>query len=364
MQSRSKIIEQIHLRAQTAVRLYKKCEIDLIEILEEAETFRVHISLGYSSLFNYATAGLDLSEEVAYTFINVARKAREIPALKTKIREGTISLSKARRITAVLTKENQKHWLQVAETTAKRPLEKLVAAENPRAAVVEKATYVSSNLLQLQLGVSETLMLRLRRAQDVLSQRKRRPLSLEETLSAMTDQFLERNDPVAKAKRQEAKGKLLCVPKSALDQERTSNDKAPTAQGKGLRQNNKVETEEQISRDEGTKNITTTDNKSAENHESKLCPGTVNKSSNHVNATRNWRAGRASRREPVPAAIRHKLQLKYNGQCSHKDGNGKRCGERRFLDLHHIVPVSMGGRNEIDNLELLCKSHHRHRHES
>lgn len=151
MQSRSKIVEQIHLRAQTAVRLYKKCEIDLIEILEEAEKFRVHIALGHSSLHHYATAGLGVSDEVAYIFINVARKSAAVPELKIKIREGKISVTKARRISAVLTPENQAHWLELATTLSKRELEKKVAAENPRTAIAEKTTYVSADILQLQL---------------------------------------------------------------------------------------------------------------------------------------------------------------------------------------------------------------------
>lgn len=314
MKSRSEIVEQIHLRAQTAVRLYKKCEADLIEIFESADKFRVHIALGYSSLFNYATSALGLSEEVAYTFINVARKVREVPELKTKIREQKISVSKARRITAVLTKENQKHWLELAEQLPKRKLEKMVAAENPRAAVIEKTTYISSDIVQLQVAVSEKLILKIRRAQDVLSQKKRRPVSLEETMAAMTETFLAKHDPHELAQRQAAKGKL----------------------------------------------------------KPELCPGTVGalalgaekiETPELSKVERNRGGSRPTHRSPISASIRHRLHIKFNSQCAHVSKNGERCGQKRFLDIHHVTPVAAGGGNDLDNLQLLCRSHHRYCHD-
>lgn len=34
------------------------------------------------------------------------------------------------------------------------------------------------------------------------------------------------------------------------------------------------------------------------------------------------------------------------------------CGTKQQLELHHIVPLSMNGSNEIDNLMPLCHDHH------
>jgi hypothetical protein len=80
----SDLIKSIHEKALQVARRYKQSEVELIEIIQQADQHRVHYTLGYSSLFIYVTCGLGLSEEVAYTFIKVARKAREVPALKGK----------------------------------------------------------------------------------------------------------------------------------------------------------------------------------------------------------------------------------------------------------------------------------------
>jgi len=53
----------------------------------------------------------------------------------------------------------------------------------------------------LELGLSEKEMLRLRKVQDLLSQSMRRAVTLEETLSAMTTDYLHRHDPLERPKR-------------------------------------------------------------------------------------------------------------------------------------------------------------------
>ena len=50
---------------------------------------------------------LKLSESTALNFINVARKAVQVPALQAEIRAGHVSVSKARKIVPVLTPQNQ-----------------------------------------------------------------------------------------------------------------------------------------------------------------------------------------------------------------------------------------------------------------
>ncbi|MBI2605974.1 MAG: HNH endonuclease [Deltaproteobacteria bacterium] len=39
-----------------------------------------------------------------------------------------------------------------------------------------------------------------------------------------------------------------------------------------------------------------------------------------------------------------------------------RCEQKRWLQVHHIKPVSLGGGNTLENLTTLCSGHHRMRH--
>ena len=38
-------------------------------------------------------------------------------------------------------------------------------------------------------------------------------------------------------------------------------------------------------------------------------------------------------------------------------GVESRCAATGFLELHHVVPYSAGGRTDADNLQLRCRAH-------
>lgn len=195
------LVLQIDKQAREVVSRYRRCEIELIEILQQADSARVCYALGFNSLFKYCVDGLGLSEEVAYVFINVARKAKEIPALEEEIRTGKLTVSKARRIVPVLRLENQQQWLDLAKTVSKKELEKQVAAASPTLAVQEQAKYVQEDRIKIQLGVSENLMKMIERVQDIVSQKSRKVATIEDAVQAMAELFIKREDPLEKAER-------------------------------------------------------------------------------------------------------------------------------------------------------------------
>ena len=316
----------LDVQAKQLARSYKKLEGELLEVIIKIDKQKLFYQLGYNSLFTYATGALKLSPAQAYGFISVARKSREVPALKKEIVSGKLSLSKAQKMTSVLTQKNHEHWLKLAQKNTHRELEKQVALASPKYSVQEKAKYVHPDepipeqvrvkkeeaRVELKLGVSESLMLKLRRAQDVMSQNRGQHQDLEQSLEALVDLYLKSKDPLEKAKRQEARGKLNLM--DSLHEE-SMLEKNQTLEGG------------QWERHRDRKN-------------------------NLVQA----------RRKPLPAKVKQQVYWRDQGQCTHRDHRGHRCTSRRFLEIHHIQPVSQGGKNELDNLTLLCSGHHKARH--
>jgi hypothetical protein len=47
------------------------------------------------------------------------------------------------------------------------------------------------------------------------------------------------------------------------------------------------------------------------------------------------------------------------GKCQFKLPDGKICGSRQWLDVHHLQPRTQGGNDSPENLITLCSSHHR-----
>jgi len=79
-----------------------------------------------------------------------------------------------------------------------RNLESEIAAVRPQAATLEKMRFVQKDRIQFQCGISQALMAKLKRVQDLLCQKKQKALSLEETLEVMAECYLEKEDPLRK----------------------------------------------------------------------------------------------------------------------------------------------------------------------
>ncbi len=296
----STLSQQIHSRALEISSRYKKAESELLDILDQLDRHRVYLKHGHSSLFLYVVRELGLSESMAYLLITVSRKARQVPELKTLIASGAMTLSNARRITSVLTPQNKAEWLEKATTLTQKQLEKEVAKTRPQAAVNEGASYVSGDRVKLQVGLAEKDMLALRRVQDLLSQARGRAVSLEETITTMTQEHLKRFDPVRRAKRQIAKkGVTLGAQNGA------KNPQADSSQAEA-----------------------------------------------------------APKRAPIPANLLHQIRLRDEGRCTYAPENGKRCNQSRWVEIHHKIPISEGGPNTLENLSTLCSSHHDWTHAS
>ncbi len=196
--------KQIHERAVACAKRFLQAEAELLGIIQTIEAKKIFRDLGYSSVFQYVTEALKLSESQAYSFISVARKAKEVPALKKAIVDGRLNVCKAKRIVSVINHSNSKEWIEKAITLPFREVEKQVARLNPSLIVPERIHPVAAERMEFKCGISAELEKKIRRVQDVLSQKRRKACGLEESLEALVTEFLDRHDPVQKAKRAEA----------------------------------------------------------------------------------------------------------------------------------------------------------------
>ncbi len=59
----------------------------------------------------------------------------------------------------------------------------------------------------------------------------------------------------------------------------------------------------------------------------------------------------------IPKAVRHAVWERDGGCCSFVSADGHHCGERRWLQFDHRVPVALGGESTLANVRLLCRAH-------
>lgn len=191
----------LHQRALELVKEYQRVEAELIEILRKIDDRKLYREHGATSLFVYATKVLGLTESVAWNFITVSRATKKYPALNQAIQNGELSVSKARRITSVLTFENQDEWIQKAKTLSQRNLEKAVVKENPRAVTPDRASYITEDFMKLEIGLTEQEFEEIKSVQDLVCQSKQNASSLKDTILEAIRFYRQHKDPVEKAKR-------------------------------------------------------------------------------------------------------------------------------------------------------------------
>jgi len=280
------LYKNLHERALACARRYRRAEAELLELIGQIDKTKTFRKLGYGSLFDYATSALKLSSGQAFNFINVSRKAHEVPQLKHAVASGKLSVSKARKIVPVLRPDNQAVWIEKAITLPQRQVEREVAEANPLLSVSERIRPVAKARSELKCGISTQLEEKIQKARDLISQKTRKACTLEEAFDVVFDEYLQRFDPLEKAKRIAKKKKSLPA-------------KLPVA--------------------------------------------------------RQVRGHR-------PARLTHQLHLRDRRQCRFKTPQGGRCESKRWLQIHHRVPVASGGSNTLENLITLCAAHHAHIH--
>jgi hypothetical protein len=62
----------------------------------------------------------------------------------------------------------------------------------------------------------------------------------------------------------------------------------------------------------------------------------------------------------IPAEVRRTVWMRDGGSCGFVGTDGRRCGDRTFVEFHHLRPFAVGGPPTTENIALRCRSHNGH----
>ncbi len=309
------------LQMDSSVRNYKRALGVLLKDVIQADRKRVYLKEGYSSLFSFMTRYYELSEAVTSDFIRVGRLAQKIPEVATAVEKQKVSISKLRKVAPVMTRENALEWIQKAKTQSARELEKQVAELRPEATRKSFIKPLGKGNHRVLVDTGEETSQKMERAMEITG----KPLA--DTLETMVDFYLKHHCPLKKAERVTQKN-------TVLEASVTRQVEEPT-----LAQAGKLALEVPVT-------------EQAEKIEPEIAPVTEQESQKRP----------SQKRKPIPAVVKHTVNLRDQGQCTFHV-KGKRCEGRRFLHIHHRIPVAKGGKNTVENLMTLCSRHHAWAHE-
>jgi hypothetical protein len=81
-----------------------------------------------------------------------------------------------------------------------------------------------------------------------------------------------------------------------------------------------------------------------------------------LSAEKSKSAKPAPQRKPLPVAVKRFVWKRAGACCEHMDSKiGMKCESKFALQPDHIIPVALGGTDEVDNLQLLCRAHNSRR---
>jgi hypothetical protein len=197
--------KEIHETCLKLCRGYVRLEAPIIAQLQLVAENKIYKEYGKKSLFKYAVELCGLSEGVAYSFIAVGKMAKDHPCLQKAVESRTLSVSKANRILSVIDKENVKELVEFAKTHTKKEIEREAKRINPKAVVQAKIKPITGDTDLLQAPIPHTTTENIERAQALLAQKTSAHQGLSETITMVFDEYVERQDPVRKAERAQAR---------------------------------------------------------------------------------------------------------------------------------------------------------------
>ena len=148
-------MKEIHRKALDVAARFKQAEADLISVLQEVEAGRVFV---ISATRACSTTAFKRSgcRRMSPRISSLSReRLAKFRFFKPRFKAGSLSVSKARKITPVLTLANQDEWVEKAKLLSTRKLEEEVARVAPREATPERIKFVTEDRLELRLGISK-----------------------------------------------------------------------------------------------------------------------------------------------------------------------------------------------------------------
>ncbi|HEX6791629.1 MAG TPA: HNH endonuclease [Candidatus Krumholzibacteria bacterium] len=315
-------------RALTAQE--RKVTLSLLLHLNEIERRSLYLKQGYSSLFDYCTSHLKLSESAAMRRIKTARCIARFPEVCALLEAGDVNLSTVSRVSAILTATNKDDVLMRIKGKSQRDVDAVVAEYAPRAAVPpdrvrtvmvpvaalgirtprvandecneiyrrsggkDSATSEGETrtarspkpetemLAVIEFSARAPFMKKMRVVRSLAAHRLQGAVSFEHVFELLMDYFIEREDPERRHQRRESRA------------------------------------------------------------------GAASKAPHENTDPRN-----------IPAHIRDQVFVRDGGRCTYIGANGKQCESTHALQVDHIIPVARGGTSNIENLRLLCAKHNR-----
>lgn len=320
---------------KTLVSEERRISVEVLQHLLEIERRKAYSTLGYLSLFEYATTELKYSDSAAMRRIQAMRALNENPDLEQKLKAGSLTVSGVARVQSFIrkhenkkskkwTEEDKNSLFQKLENCSQKQIETALVTLSPESAWIESVKCLTPDFVELKIQLTQEQLKQLDQIKGLLAHQLKDAGSYSELM-----------------------GLMISMTKSAL-----LNQKAGLNYNMDHDTPTKRETEIQ-----GTNK--STDKSTREPNDEPIEQAIEQAIGQRIGESRRTASPTAQVNQRfIPEKIKRALFIRSQFQCEHRDSKTNiRCTSGFKLEIDHIIPYSLGGTRQIDNLRILCRAH-------
>lgn len=303
----------------------RRTTAQLLAHIAEIDSRHLYLRAGFESMRAYCMHALHLSEDAAAKRLQVARLARELPALFPAIADGRLQLTAVCVLAPWLSAANVEEWIGGAASKTVYEIKVLLAHRFPQA-----------ESLRLDDGISPQVVVP--QHADAISHASKhaKRASTTQTTAPVAK-------PVEVAPRVRTKISPLSPERYTLQVTLagSTHDKLRRAQ-------------ELLGHAVPSGDIAQVLDRALD-----VLLGALEKRK-FGTTTKAREARPAATQRCIPSKVRRAVYRRDAGRCSFVDEEGLRCGSTSRLEFDHIVPVARGGKSTVENLRLMCRAHNQY----
>ena len=390
-------------RTKELAGIEHQINVVVIDHLRELERRRLYLTIGFSSLFDYAVHELGYSDAAAWRRIKAMRLCAGVEGTRERLRDGSLTMAAAAELQHAFDRQERKQAglgrgaqvgarsaatpdgsapaatacsaerpaTPVLDGSARQTLVKQAAGKSTRqvremladvdpelAAQADRMRPLGADRWELKAAIDGECRHGLERLRGLLSHVDPH-MTLGQLVGRLVQEGLDRHDP-GRPPRGRRTGSRTADKQTSAPKDKAGPDAAAVSAARRTAIPAGVETSPAKAHTDSARDALAAGRHQPATPIGTSAPKMERAPQRHAAPTKAKPRviGRA-----IPAAVRREVWERDQGCCSYVDrGSGRRCGSRRLLQIDHILPYALGGRADAGNLRLLCAAHHRHRH--
>ncbi len=331
---------------------------ELLEFLQEIERRKLYLARGFESLFTFLVKGLGYEEGSAYRRLQTLRALNSTPEIKEHLAQGSLTLTNiaatqglihALEKNRAVPPEEKRTLFKEVQNQSKRGVEQIILSRAEKEGVTLRGGITSADLIRatspakvdVRFQAAREFEEKLKRLRELYF-KKNPSASLEELLTWAVEEALNRHDPIRRDARAQAR-------------EARAREKTATRRVQGAASIPGTGSVPGVAKQPGP---VSTPKPAHEREDQASAPQPPTQPSPTPQ--------RSSPPMPTPyrpllsAATRRLVLRRSDFRCEYRDSQTRRrCETTSPFEIDHQVPLLFGGSSTPENLQILCRAHHR-----